>query len=770
MIFRPSTWKSLVLLTAVLALAACSHDPSEKGTNPYGLTERTLWTTSRVIGSPEPPPRYRLRRVFPQHTFENPIFIAQDPNSERLLVAEYGGRIYSFHGNNPEAGKDLFLDWNRRVSAFSFHPRYRDNGQVFVFSPTNPKLEDRKDEDGNRIKQLSRVSRFELEPGSDPPRLRPESERIIIQWPAGGHNGGEAIIGPDGYLYICTGDGTSTSDREHTGQDIDDLLAVMMRLDVERPDPGRAYSIPPDNPFVGVPGAREEIWAYGFRNPWRFSFDPITGQPWVGDVGQDLWELIELVSRGSNHGWPVMEGSHPFHPKTKPGPTPIVSPVMEHHHREARSITGGYVYQGDKFPELRGAYLYGDYSYGKMWGLRYDHDRKEVVWHQELADSSVNIVSLGVGRDGSFYALDYDTGEVYELDHRPAPEKMPPFPRKLSETGLFASVKDHRPAPGVIPYTVNVPFWSDGAAKERFLALPGEMQVKFNEQGTWEFDPGAVMVKSFTLEAEEGNPETRRYIETRLLVNEDDRWVGYTYAWNDEQTDAALVEGDGRDQTFRIRDGRMPGGERSQVWRYPSREECMFCHSRAAGFVLGMNTRQMNRDQDYAGTTDNQLRTLDHIGVFNEPLEKPPAEYPALPDPFGTDADVEARTRAYLQVNCAMCHAPSGGGNSRFNLVYTAEPDKVRLIDESPIHDTMGVANPRLVAPGDPDRSILYRRLLVRGLNQMPPTSTNRIDQRGAELVAEWIRNLETESKLAAKAPEGATFSRPVERRLPAAE
>ena len=748
-----SNWKRLFILGAGLVLAGCGRGGSERVDVPYGLTERTLWTTSRVVGSPEPPPRYRLRRVFPQHTFENPTFIAQDPNSERLLVAEYLGRIYSFLGNDPDAGKDLFLDWNRRISAFSFHPRYRENGQVFVFSPTDPKLENRKDEAGNPIKQLSRVSRFELEPGSNPPRLRPESERIIIQWPAGGHNGGEAVIGPDGYLYIATGDGTSSSDREHTGQDVDDLLAVMMRLDVERPDPGRAYSIPQDNPFVGVSGAREEIWAYGFRNPWRFSFDPVTGQPWVGDVGQDLWELVELVSRGSNHGWPVMEGSHPFHPNAKRGPTPIVPPVMEHHHRECRSITGGYVYRGDKFPELKGAYLYGDYAYGKMWGLRYDHDRKEVVWLQELTDSSVNIVSFGQGRDGSFYALDYDSGEVFELARRPEPEPRPPFPRKLSETGLFASVRDHRPAPGVIPYTVNVPFWSDGAGKERFLALPGEMQIKFNEEGTWEFDEGAVMVKSFTLEKEEGNPETLRYIETRLLVNEDDRWVGYTYAWNDEQTDAMLVEGDGRDQTFRIQDGRAPGGERSQVWRYPSREECMYCHSRAAGFVLGMNTRQMNRDQDYGGTTDNQLRTLDHIKIFQEPLEKTPAEYPALPDPFGTDPDVDARTRAYLQVNCAMCHAPSGGGNSRFNLVYTAEPDKVRLIDESPIHDTMGVASARLVAPGDPERSILYRRLMVRGLNQMPPTSTNRIDERGAELVAEWIRHLGTQPKLAAMEP-----------------
>ena len=250
----PPFLRSLFILGAVPALAGCVQDTSEKETAPYGLTERTLWTTSRVIGSPDPPPKYRLRRVFPQHTVENPIFIAQDPNSERLLIAEYGGRIYSFLPNDPDAGKDLFLDWNRRVSAFSFHPRYQENGHVFVFSPTDPKLEDRKDEDGNRIKQLSRVSRFELEPGSDPPRLRPESERIIIQWPAGGHNGGEAIIGPDGYLYIATGDGTSTSDREHTGQDIDDLLAVMMRLDVERPDPAGPIPFPRTIPSSVCPG------------------------------------------------------------------------------------------------------------------------------------------------------------------------------------------------------------------------------------------------------------------------------------------------------------------------------------------------------------------------------------------------------------------------------------------------------------------------------------------------------------------------------------
>ena len=718
---------------------------------PYGLTERVPWTTSRLAGSPDPSLPYELRRVFPQFTFENPVFIAQDPLSDRLLVAEYGGRIYSFFDSDPAGKKDLFLDMKRRVSAFSFHPQYRDNRQVFVFSPTDPELEEKEnneDEKRKKIEQLSRVSRFEREPGSDPPRLQPESETIIIEWPAGGHNGGEAVMGPDGYLYVATGDGTGGSDREDTGQDLDDLHAVMMRLDVDNPDPGRAYSIPEDNPFVGVSGARQEIWAYGFRNPWRFSFDPVTGQPWVGDVGQDLWELIELVSRGSNHGWSVMEGSHPFHPNTQRGPTPIVPPIVEHHHRECRSITGGYVYQGDKFPELQGAYLYGDYEYGKMWGLRYDHDKEKVIWHQELADASVKIVSFGLGREGSFYAVDYDSGEIYELARRPPGEKQP-FPTRLSQTGLFASVKDHKLAPGVISYSVNVPFWSDGAGKERFLAMPGETRIGFSEDAGWEFDDGSVTVKSFTLGTPEGNADSQTYIETRIVVKQDDRWVGYTYAWNDEQTDAELVEAEGRDRTYVAQDLAAAGGERNQVWHYPSREECMFCHSRAAGFVLGLNTPQMNRDHDYGGDVDNQLRTLNHIGIFREPLEKGPAEYAALPDPFGEETDLETRSKAYLEVNCAMCHAASGGGNSRIELRFKTPLDEARLINERPIHDTMGLVDPRLVVPGDPDRSLLYRRLTVRGLNQMPPMSTNRVDARGAELLSEWISQLETKSDFA---------------------
>ncbi len=718
-----------------LGLFCLTLPPAPSGEErPFGMPQRVKWTTSNVQGAPEPPSPYRLTRAFPDLQFNDPVFIAQEPTSDRWLVAQYGGQIYSFLPQNPAASKALFLDMGRGISAFSFHPKYAENGYVFVFSHLDP----HKDAKG----QLSRVSRFEVDRTQQPPSVKDGSERIIIEWPAGGHNGGEAVFGPDGYLYISTGDSTGGSDPKATGQGVDDLLSVMMRLDVDRPDAGRAYSIPPDNPFVGMPGARPEIWAHGFRNPWRFSFDPVTGQPWVGDVGQDLWEMIHRVSRGSNHGWSVREGSHPFHPHKPRGPGEFTPPVIEHHHTECRSITGGYFYEGAKFPELRGAYIYGDYEYGKMWALRYDRRAKRVTWRQELADSALKLVSFGLARDGSFYALDYAGGGIYQLQRRPPGPPGPRFPRKLSETGLFSSLREQRPAPGVIPYSVNAQFWSDGAHKERWLALPDDARIEFQEKGAWNFDDGTVTVKSFALEMEAGKPESRRWIETRIVVKQDNQWVGYTYAWDRAQRDATLVDAAGMDRTFPIRDPAAPGGVRRQVWHYPSRNECMFCHSRAAGFVLGLNTAQMNRDQDYGGVRDNQLRALNHVGLFRAPLKQRPDAYSRYPDPFDPRADLTERARTYLAVNCAMCHVADGGGNSLMELGYETPLAKARIVDEPPIHETFGLENARLVAPGAPARSVIHYRVSRRGVGQMPPTSTNLVDEAGARLLADWIAGL----------------------------
>ena len=708
--------------------------PVEK---PYGLNERVPWTKSRLVGAPDPPPPYRLTRAFAQVKFKGPVFIAQDPLSDRLFVAEYDGLIYSFQPKDPEGKKDLFLDLGRGISAFSFHPKYKENGFVFLFSHADLKA-------GSRIGQMSQIFRYKLEPGSTPPRLQPASKTAIIEWPSGGHNGGEAIVGPDGFLYVSTGDGTSGSDVNNSGQNLTDLHSVMMRIDVDHPDAGRNYGIPKDNPFVNTPNARPEIWAYGYRNPWRFSFDPETGQPWVGDVGQDLWEMIELSSKGSNHGWSVREGTHPFHPNSPKGPTPFTDPVIEHHHTECRSITGGYVYQGDKFPELKGVYIYGDYEYGKMWGLRYNHAKKKVTWHKELLDSNVKMSSLGVGRDGSFYALDYDSGEIFELERRPAGPKLPPFPRKLSQTGLFENVRRHQIAAGLIPYSINAPFWSDGAHKDRFIALPPKAKIAVSEKpehasSAWSFDDGAVTVKSFSLDMEEGRPGSRKYIETRVVLKQENHWVGYSYVWNDDQSDATLVASKGLDKSYQVKEAN--GGTRKQSWHFPSRNECMFCHSRAAGFVLGLTTAQMNRTQKYGAIEDNQIRTLSHIGMFKAPIQNP-ANLAAYPDPFDAKADINLRAKTYLQVNCAMCHVSDGGGNSPMELGFNTPLAQAKIVGVEPAHETLGIAGAMLVRPGAPDQSVLLRRMTRRGEYQMPPTSTNRVDAAGVKLLEEWIRQL----------------------------
>ena len=715
---------------SMLAVQAARGNDKATPDRPFGLTKRVPWTTSRMTGSPDPPPPYRLERVFPKMKFQGPVCIAQEPDTNRLLVGENDGKIFSFSIDAPEADRpELFLDIKRSLYAFSFHPRYKQNGQVFVFSPAPAP--------GTSGPSMSRVSRFET--GLEyPRRIRPESERVIIEWPAGGHNGGEAIIGPDGYLYIATGDGTSGSDVNNSGQGLDDLLAVMMRIDVDHPDQGRNYSIPKDNPFVHYPGARAEIWAFGFRNPWRMSFDPETGRLWVGDVGQDLWEMIRVVRKGENYGWSVQEGSHPFHPHAKVGPGPIVPPVVEHHHTECRSITGGYVYHGTKFPELRGAYIYGDYQYGKVWGLRYDGQK--VTWHKELADTAVFIASFAVTRAGDILAVDNTTGFIHALARTPSNSMTSSFPRKLSETGLFDSVKDQRAAPGVVPYSVNAPYWADGAHLERHFALPGTTQI--TDPRSWSYPDGMVAVQTLSLDLVEGNRRSPAPVETRILVKQDGHWMGYSYLWNDARTDALLVGQSGTDHVVNIKDVAAPGSGRRTTWRVPGRNECMFCHSRAAGFVLGLNAAQMNKDHDYGGVVDNQIRSLDHIGIFTTPLGDSLKSLARFVNPYDARADLAERARTYLHVNCSICHVDDGGGNSYIVLAYGTKPDGTKAIGGRPVQGTFGIADAMIIAPGEPERSVLSYRMASLGGARMPRIGSRVVDQQALDLLDAWISRM----------------------------
>ena len=213
------------------------------------------------------------------------------------------------------------------------------------------------------------MSRFTVK--GEPPVIDLASEKIIFEWPNGGHNGGCLRFGPDGYLYIVTGDGSGIADQHDIGQDLRSIFAKLLRIDVDNPRrAGRVsagYGIPKDNPFVNTEGARPEVYAYGLRQLWRYSFDRKTGDLWGGEVGQDLWEMIYKIEKGGNYGWSVMEGTHPFRPERKKGPTPILKPVVEHSHTDFRSITGGFVYHGKRLPELQGQYIYGDFDTGRIW-------------------------------------------------------------------------------------------------------------------------------------------------------------------------------------------------------------------------------------------------------------------------------------------------------------------------------------------------------------------------------------------------------------------
>ena len=729
---RGAAWFATILLLGGLTSYAARGEE-----RPFGLDKRVRWTTSKLVGSPEPPSEFTVARVYQNLKLPSPIYVIEEPTSDHLLIVltsvdgQQASRVVRVASDFAADKFDVFFELpGRLLYSLVFHPDFARNGFVYLFSngPTGA------------AERTNRVSRYTVAPGEH--RLAPDSEQLVIQWRSMGHDGGDLVFGLDGMLYITTGDGTSDSDTWDSGQSLDDLLGSVLRIDVDHPGDAAPYTVPADNPFVSTPGARGEIWAYGLRNPWRLCVDRQTGHLWVGNNGQDLWETAHLVHRGDNFGWSVYEGNHPFYLGRRRGPTPLVPPTIEHHHSEFRSLTGGDVYHGEKFPELAGAYVYGDYSSGRIWGMK--HDGQRVVWHRELADTPLAIAAFRATRAGDLLVVDHTGGALYRLVRNKATAPPPPFPQRLSETGLFASTAEHRAADGVIPYSVNAPGWHDGATAERYLAVPGDTQVGYTSGPSWNFPDGTALVQ--TLSIEQPIPDigaaaaeaTARRIETRVLLRQQGEWAGYSYRWNDEQSDAILVPREGSDTTLGVSESDQP-----RAWRFPSRAECLACHSRAANFVLGPTEAQLNRDHEYPTGADNQLRTLDHIGLFSGPLPKPPAELARLADPHDASRSLEERARAYMHVNCAVCHVAAGGGNARMELGLTTPTTDMKLIGARPQHNTFGIDNAMLVAPGQPDRSVVVRRLSQRGPGQMPPLVSREVDAAAVELLRDWIRQLQ---------------------------
>ena len=767
---------------ATLTFVGPEKGPVKKGGGP--TTFKPI-STSRVTGFPDGPAPYQTKRVYPEMKMDYPEITHHIPGSDQLLVITLpnnGTSTKIFRMKDDPAVKtwDSWHTTTEVVYQLAFHPKFAENGYVYFGSNGV--------EPGTKDKKKTRLTRYTMQ--TKPPYdLVPGSAKIIFAVESDGHNGAAPVFGHDGMMYLTTGDGTSDSDTTIVGQDMSSLLAKVLRIDVDHPEPGKAYAVPKDNPFVNMKGARPEIWSLGYRNPWRMCLDQKTGHLWLAQNGQDLWEQAYLVKKGDNAGWSVMEGSHPFYPTRKQAPVPLVKPTVEHHHSEARSLTGGLVYHGKKHPDLVGHYIYGDYSTGKVWAVKHDGDK--VVAHREIADTRLTITGFGADKDGEILIADFqkDKGGLNTLVPTPADKRVSTFPKKLSESGLFKSVKGHVMQDSLIPYSVNAVLWSDGAAKERWLGLPKDGKIDYRKNRGWEFPDQTVIVKSFYLEMEEGKRDSRRWIETRFLTRQGTEWYGYSYAWNDEQTEGTLIEAKGADREYTI---KTPAGDKKLNWRYPSRSECMVCHSRAANYVLGFTELQFNHQHDFGAVKENQLAVLERLNVFNkfnwssEALERirkelkakgrttkevndeiarrtatkgqrsspdstllpfDPDKLDKLVDPYDKTQDLTARVRSYLHSNCAQCHVEAGGGNAQMELEFTKSLTEMKIINVKPVHDTFGIKDARLIAPGHPERSVLLHRISHRDKGHMPPLATRVVDQRMVEAMTEWIRGMKENGK-----------------------
>ncbi|MGC4003369.1 MAG: PQQ-dependent sugar dehydrogenase [Pirellulales bacterium] len=312
-----------------------------------------------------------------------PIVLTHNGDAKKVFVASQHGVIYSFDNDQNATETKVFADLRDRVVyndkqneegflGFAFHPKFAQNGEVFVFYTTS------------KAKLTNIVSRFRVKK-DDPTKLDPDSEEqlLVYKKPYWNHDGGTIAFGPDHYLYIVHGDGGAGNDPHENAQNLNVLLGKILRIDVDKKSEGKPYAIPADNPFVGKKDALPEIYAYGFRNVWRMAFDPKTGVLWAADVGQNLWEEIDLIERGGNYGWNRREGRHPFGAKGSGLRDDFIEPIWEYHHDIGKSLTGGTVYRGSRLPELDGKYLYADYISNKIWArLR----RRQTSRHGESPD------------------------------------------------------------------------------------------------------------------------------------------------------------------------------------------------------------------------------------------------------------------------------------------------------------------------------------------------------------------------------------------------
>jgi glucose/arabinose dehydrogenase len=744
-----------------------------------------LANTTMTLPDEPPPVTYTVVDAFPGLFFEDALAIATPPGrTNQIFVAERRGRISyvpDIHAATPS--RQVFLDITSQISfddtpqgergllGMAFHPDFESNGYFYVFyvAPGSP--------------YTNRLARFTANPTTLTVNTNTQQPFFDVLDQDFNHNGGDLHFGPDGFLYICMGDEGGQYNARQNAQRIDkDLYSAMLRIDVDRasgiePRPsanttrvytnglGQAYyTIPASNPFVNATNfqgsitniyggvfntntLRAEIFATGLRHIWRFSIDEPTGDIWVGDVGQDRWEEVNIVTNGGNYGWGYYEGNqlaknlYPSQPNLFLNPPPGLSPPLYAYYHanqgggnpsyEGDSITGGVVYRGVNMPELYGAYLFADFEFQHIWALRRDGTNVNV----ERLAGKLGIGAFGVDpSNGDILLANYLDNQIQRLVRMESTENS--FPQTLSETGVFADLATLAPNPGIVAYEPKVAFWSDHAIKSRWFVIPDLTNtIAFAQDANWSLPSGMTWIKHFDLELERGNPATKKRIETRILKKNDTGNYGVSYKWNEAGTEAFLVPDQGDSFNLTVTNQGVPV---AQFYEIPSRSGCLACHTAGGGHALTFNTREMNHEGSLNGYVGNQIDTLAAAGYFSGPVP-PSGLLPVHAQSGDTNASLQFRVRSYLSVNCSQCHQANGTGGGDWDGRAHLTLAQTGLINGL-LDNTGGNPANRLIVPGDKAHSVVWLRLQgTNGFGRMPAIGSHVLDQTAINLLAAWI-------------------------------
>ena len=780
----PATAPSDFPSTTAISLRAHAEGLSGfGGPKPVGPFSNGILPTLSMV-----PTGVEVKEAFPALDWDSPIDAKPWPEAAgQLLVVEMDGRIFKVADDDAATTRELVLDIRDRVwylnwenndagskhgGALSavFHSQFgKGQGKDYLYVYY---LHNENDQSNANPPFYDRLARFTWNGSA----FVPGSEQILINQydTAKGHDGGGMLFGPDGFLYLTLGDeGTESEDSSPHTQKINDRpRSGVWRMDVDMQGGGishpirrqplgpgsytQNYYIPSSNPWQDVNGGLlEEFYAIGLREPHRMSFDAVTGLFWIGDVGANTREEIDVMDGpGLNFEWNYKEG---IADGFRLPPSPLIGtprgPVHDYSHSIGNCVIGGHVYRGTAIPALVGKYIYGDNGTQLLYAIEYDPITKQKISVQQFAQGRAGalfngISSIGLDTHGEPLLLQMGGagGAGAGTISRVKPAGPPnggtwTYPPLLSQTGVFTDLPTLTPAASLIPYDVNMPLWSAGMHKKRWVMIPNDgvantpaEQITYSETGSWQLPLGTVFVKHFA------RPDTDAPLETRLLVHGTDGWGGVTYKWRADGSEADLME-EGGEETLTV-------SGQTFDYLYPARQQCNLCHTGVAGPVLGFRTRQLNRNYDYpGGEAANQIESLSVAGFIPQSITV--AKLMTVLTSADADSTVvsdEAWARSYFDSNCSHCHQPGGSSRAFFDARLTT-PLASQSILCGPVIDSLGAPAPAVVKPGSIENSVLLQRMnTIDECCSMPPLAKGIVDNVAVARVADWILGMNADS------------------------